>query len=376
MAEENGLEIIKLLPAVLALLVLLLFAFVFLLNSEVASLKGELAQEKARANSTETSLKSQIALLNQKVNEKDAEIGNLSLSVNQKEFQIFHLSKKLNETEKELNETKAELASKESSLEEAEEKFEDLKDEISQVEDSLDETLQWLSENSHMSAQTEYFIDYSDRKCVDGNDLNLACVALFMDMHLDFVYIDEPNDKLNSIDEMVAKGGGDCEDFSLFLKALINDYETNANLIAWEDGSGKFVIHTTDTREWFYSNADAVNLGKLKNYYPAVFCYVTEYTGYRLEGHCIVALPEKQIKSADDLPNLLGAETFEPQNGRYKGEIGDEFTLCDGGPCGTSPGDSIIVITDSDIYQYIDNKWESIGEQKEKLSEIEELLYQ
>ncbi len=374
MAEENGLQILKIMPVVLAGLILLLFAFIFILNNDVSSLRQELAQEKERANSTETSLKNQVQILNQQVGQKDAQISNLTIKLNNSEFQLFTTKRKLNDTEKELNDTKAELASKESSLEEAQEKFEELKDEIEEVEDSLDDTLQWLSENSHMSEQTNYFIDYSERKCVDGNDLNLACISLFMDMHLDYVYIDEPNDKLNSIDEMVAKGGGDCEDFSLFLKALINDYETNANLIAWKEGTGKFVIHTGSTNEWFYENANSVNLGKLKNYYPVVFCYVTAYYGNRLEGHCIVALPDNEIKSADDLPFLEGAETFEPQNGKYKGTIGDEFTLCDGEECGYSVGDSIIVITDSDIYQYIDNNWESIQEQKENLDDLKQSL--
>lgn len=360
---------VQYIPLALLALVILLAAYSFVLNGEIGSLKNQLAEQKQNADSAEASLKGQIQVLNQKVSQKDAQIGNLTLAVNQKGIQLSSLSKKLNETEKELNDTKAELASKESSLEEAQEHFEELKDEIEQVEDSLDDTLQWLSENSHMSEQTEYFVDYSERKCVEGNDLNLACVSLFMDMHLDYVYIDEPNDKLNSIDEMVAKGGGDCEDFSLFLKALINDYETNANLIAWEPGTGKFVIHTGSTNEWYYDKADSVNLGKLKNYYPAVFCYVTYFDGSRLEGHCIVALPEKEIKSADDLKFLEGAQAFEPQNGKYKGTIGDDFTLCDG-DCGYTPGDSIIVITDSDIYQYIDNKWESIQEQKENLNKL------
>jgi archaellum component FlaC len=362
-------------PYVLVLIVIIaVLAFALVLvaaDNELA--KAQLAETKKESASAEAELKSQIELLTRQVNQKDAEISNLTVSLDQKEMQLSSVSERLDETEHELNQTKTELASKETRLEEAEEHFQELKDEIKEVESSLDETLQWLQDNSHMSAQTEYFIEYSDRKCVDGNDLNLACVAMFMDMHLDFVYVDEPNDKLNSIDEMIAKGGGDCEDFSLFLKALLNDYQANANLLTWEEGTGKFIIHSTSTKQWFYEDAEPLNLGKLKNYYPAVFCYVTSYTTYRLEGHCIVALPVKEITSRAELHYLDGAETFEPQTGEYMGTIGKEFKFCEQ-DCGTVPGDSIIVITDSDIYQMIDGRWESIEEQKEKLDELKQSL--
>lgn len=362
-----------LLPAALTVLIILLLLLLILQWSEISSLDSQIEQSRQQAESNEASLKAQIQLLNQKVNQKDAEIGNLTLTIGEKDILITGLSQDLNDTEEELNETRAELASKETSLEEAQERFEELKEEIEDAESSLNDTLQWLQENSHMSMQTENFIDYSDRKCVDGNDLNLACVPLFMDMYLDFVYVEEPNDKLNSIDEMIAKGGGDCEDFSLFLKALINDYDVNANLLAWEEGAGRFVIHETDTRQWYYDDAEPVNLGKLKNYHPVVFCYVTQYT-FRLEGHCIVALPEKEITDVGELSYLEGAGTFEPQNGRYTGTIGEDFRLCDDSPCGTSPDDSIIVITDSDIYQFIDNEWESIGQQKDNLDALRQAL--
>ncbi len=360
--------------SIIALIVLSIgFAFLFFENN---SLKADIADSNEQYTNQEQALKQEIAVLKSKINQKDAELGSLRLNLSERETELTSLYKDLAEAEQKLNETEAELQSKQTTLEEYTEEFNELSSDIEDIESSLNDSLQWLSENSKMSVQTEYFISYSDMKCNDDGELNLACIPLFMDRHIGFTYIDEPNDKLNSIDEMVEKGGGDCEDYSIFLKALLNDYEGSPKLIAWEAEPGStFIVHTTSTKEWYYEDSASVDLGRLKDYHPVVFCYVTSYTIVRLEGHCIVALPESEIAANEDIAFLEGAKTFEPQTGEYTGRIGTDFNLCyDDQSCGYYPGDSIIIISDNDLFQYIDGQWKSLAEYQGKADELKERI--
>jgi len=348
-------------------------AFLFFENN---SLKADIASNQQQYDEKEQELKQEISLLKSNINQKDAELSSLRLNLSEREIELTSLYKDLADTEQKLNETETELQSKQITLEEYTEEFNELSSDIENIESSLNDSLQWLSENSKMSAESEYFISYSSRKCNEDGELNLACIPLFMDRHIGFTYIDESNDKLNSIDEMIEKGGGDCEDYSIFLKALLNDYEENPRLIAWElDPGSTFIVHTTSSKEWYYEDSTAVNLGRLDDYHPVVFCYVTSYTIVRLEGHCIVALPEKEITTKEDIKFLEGAQTFEPQTGEYTGRIGTDFNLCyDDQSCGYYPGDSIIIISDNDLFQFIDGEWKGLAEYQEKADELKEQI--
>ncbi|MBU0527665.1 hypothetical protein KKE92_04235 [Candidatus Micrarchaeota archaeon] len=369
----------KLMPVLFSISIIALIivsTILVVLFFENNSLKADIADNQEQYDAHEQALKQEITLLKSNINQKDAELGSLRLNLTEREIEITSLSKDLAETEQKLNDTEAELKSKQTTLEEYTEEFNELSSDIEEIENSLTDSLQWLSENSKMSFQTEYFISYSSRKCVEDGELNLACIPLFMDMHIGFTYVDEPNDKLNSIDEMIEKGGGDCEDYSIFLKALLNDYEENPELIAWEAEPGStFIVHTTSSKEWYYDDSTSVNLGELEKYHPVVFCYVTSYTIVRLEGHCIVALPEEEIATKEDIKFLEGAKTFEPQTGEYTGRIGTDFNLCyDNQSCGFYPGDSIIVISDSDLFQFIDGQWKSLGDYQGKADELKDKI--
>ncbi len=369
----------KMMPVFLSISIILLLivsaglTFLFLENN---SLKEEIIQSQEQHENQEKSLRQEISILKSNITQKDAELSSLRLNLSEREIELTSLYKNLSETEKKLNETEAELQSKQTTLEEYTEEFNELSSDIENIESSLNDSLQWLSENSKMSAESEYFISYSNRKCMEDDELNLACIPLFMDRHIGFTYIDEPNDKLNSIDEMIEKGGGDCEDYSIFLKALLNDYEDNPDLIGWKPEPGStFIVHTTSEKEWYYDDSTSVDLGRLEDYHPVVFCYVTSYTISRLEGHCIVALPEDEIATKEDISLLEGAKTFEPQTGEYTGRIGADFNLCyDNENCGYYPGDSIIIISDSDLFQFIDGQWKGLAEYQGKADELRDRI--
>ena len=355
-------------PAILAVIV------IFLLIDNI-SMRDEVSESRKELESAQEELNKKIIQLESAINQKDMEISDLKISVDEKDFEIHNLSSELADAENRLNETEKELEAKETSLEEYQDEFNELAYEIETIEDSLDESLQWLSENSRMTPQMEYFIPYTSRNCEDKNRLNLACIAFFMERQIGFEYIYEEEDKLYSIDEMISNGGGDCEDYSIFLKALINDYKargSDSELLAWRDGVGDFLVYESSEREWYYEDAAGITLGNIDKVHPVLFCYVTSYSILRLEGHCMVALPEQQIESEKDLVLLEGAQTFEPQDGAYTGKIGREFYMCYDGDydCGTIINDIFIVITDEDIYQFIDYEWKSLDEQKQKIDSL------
>lgn len=363
---------------ILFTLIFVLVLIVLSLFVENSSLKNEIGENQLAFDAMEDQLETEIFQLESTIDQRDAEIEDLEISIDGKNIVISNLSEKLNNTEKELNDTKEELEAKEASLEEYQQEFEQLGYEIETIEASLNDSIQWLSDNAGMSPDTEYFVPYVENKCVENNELNLACLPFFMERYLEFTYKYEENDKLYSIDEMISNEGGDCEDYSLFLKALLHDLKeyTNARLIAWQEGSGTFTVYTTTTKEWYYEDAVPANLGKLDEFYPVVFCYVTSYSTFLLEGHCIVALPEDEIITEEDLVYLEDSLTFEPQDGQYMGKIGTHFNVCYDGQknCGTVAGDSIIVITDHDIYQFIDGEWKSLEEYREKADDLKTRL--
>ena len=67
---------------------------------------------------------------------------------------------------------------------------------------------------------------------------------------------------------------------------------------------------------------------------------------------------------------LSGAETFEPQNGEYLGEVGINFQLCKDGDteCWSRIGNIPFVISDSDLYEFSNGIWKSYAFYQQNLS--------
>jgi hypothetical protein len=143
-------------------------------------------------------------------------------------------------------------------------------------------------------------------------------------------------------------------------------------LLGWEAGSGEFIIYENTKRQWYYDNAEQVSLGKLGDINPVVVCYTTFYSETQLRGHCVVALPEGDIGSSNDLEKLHGAKMFEPQTGEYLGEVDKNFSLCSGEDCGKSTNDIIIVISTNDFYKMESGSWQSFGLALDKIQNFKE----
>lgn len=330
------------------------------------TIKDDVAKQKSEFENEKQLLVAQIVGLNNTLNQQNQEIIEMESQIQLDQLKLNQTTNQLIYTQQLLNITKLELTNTSISLDEAQSEFSTLKAEIEEIAFSINESIQWFSSNSHLGPSTEFFSDYVYNKCVTTTDsLNLACIELFMEKRLDFFYKEESPDKLYSIDEMVSRGGGDCEDYSLFLKAILNDLkisDPDLEVMGWTTpGNQNFIVYEGTDTSWFFKHAQPVFFGSLGDLHPVIFCYVTSYSDEELRGHCIVALSKEKIETKADLYKLNGAETFEPQDGEYKGTISEDYSLCSGEDCGKSTHDIIIVITDNDFYKMVDGEWQSLA---------------
>ncbi|VVC04386.1 Uncharacterised protein [Candidatus Bilamarchaeum dharawalense] len=366
--------------------VVLAFFILFLLASNIFFLyniniiREDLAKQKTNSENEKNQLAVQVTELNKTIHDRDQDIQDLNSQLETEQLKLIQTQNLLTHTQNELNATRAELTNKSISLEEAQIEFATLQTEVENISLSINESIQWFKTNSHMSPTLEFFPGYVTSKCIQGSDtLNLACIDFFMEKRLEFFYKDESPDKLNTLDEMVAKGGGDCEDYSLFLKAVLNDIkktEPHVKLMGWTTGSSKFTVYEGSDTAWYYKNAQAKPLGLLEDLNPVIICYTTFYTDEQLRGHCVVGLPSAKIESAADLYKLNGAQTFEPQDGSYTGMISTDLFLCGGEDCGKSTKDIIIVITDDDFYKMENGEWQGFSLALNNIQEFQAKLGQ
>ncbi len=285
----------------------------------------------------------------------------LSSELAYKESEIASLTAQLEDTQRQLDSVKKRVG--------------DVLKEIDDYQDELDKKMIWLRDNSMLTESLYHtYLRDLDRRCEDDGYLNLGCVAYVLSEYKGVEYVDDPSETLRSLEEFLGEGG-DCEDYSLFMKAYLNYLRERKGyyLLGWKEGNGEFPIYETSEALWYYDNAERYNFGRVDKLYPVGICYVIDST----LGHCVVALSDEAVNSIDDLSNLDNADVLEPQTGEYLGSIGDEFHLCDFGDLCTSEGDIDIVIMDSDILYFDSMKgWIGYGYYGKKLDELKTELDQ
>jgi hypothetical protein len=162
----------------------------------------------------------------------------------------------------------------------------------------------WLQNNA-LYPYTTYPLE---RKCLEGRKLNAPCVSLyFLKDYLGLQYIGDTSDELYSIDEILARKGGDCDDFSLIYASILRKY-VGKTLVAWKPGNREFKVYETSRYIYTLKDAEPVEIPITDNI--SIVCY---YTNYPDLGHCVVGI--------DD--NLV-----EPQDGEYLGKIGKDVYFC------------------------------------------------
>ena|GEM_PF-5475444 len=259
-----------------------------------------------------------------------------------------------------LNGTKERVASIEESFAQFQEEYIELQEqyeekaaeyellvgEIENFELDLQEKMYWYTENADFGGETKGFLSRIDTKCIENDVLNMPCVSYVLDER-NYKYRSEGKDYIKSLDEFEKDRGGDCEDWSIFVKAIINEiaaeYGVDELRVVDFNRPGYFEVYSDDGITYYYSYAD-INM-KIEDLQVACFPVGGGY------GHC--ALVSEDV-------------IFEPQDGSYLARAewdGESYLIQDGGFVE-------VLIDDEDIHVDTGEGWVSYASFIEKIELI------
>lgn len=349
------------------------------LSKELSSTKSALVQKEVENTNLNRSLRASMELAESKSAQLKAtqeELAQIGKELEESQAKLENTREQLQNVSGELNQTAA-------SLEQTKKTSAELKTELTDMTSSLSDRINWLKNNANMPSPSYFsdsirglqysaFLNDAKHKCIVDGVVKLPCISYLMARNIPYAYLSESDDKLSSLVESIQGGGGDCEDYSLFFKALINDYksefknqELSLETVTPSSSGGSYTFMTTVDGDgyWYYPNSKPQSIGVLGNANPYVICYTTTYTSNLFEGHCIVTISNANVTNISDLPLLDSSLLFEPQNGFYKGKIGQDLHLCSNGEmyCETGINSAWLVMSDDDLYMFQDGKWKSFG---------------
>ena len=365
----------------LALMALLLlvsaFAAVYFLDANSA-LERKISSLNATVAATSqqlSGLQSAYTSLSRKYEKSQGDFANASALLSQSGLKLALASAKLLQTEQALNASRQDLAGQQ-------QKADAIGSELSSLETTINESIAWFRDNAYMPEDYGFISDVNQQRvmggfipriendCTDKGSLNLACISHLMENTAFSIHYREDiasgsADHLQGVKETIGLGWGDCEDYALIFKAILNSVrKENASLdiVAWQPAdSGEFRVYPKETLGetgafWVYKNAKGANMGSPSHAY--VICYSVD----EQSGHCTVALSDVDVQSSSQVPSLEGAYAFEPQSGRYLGQLGDSLSICTQEGCKQMGGKIWLVIADSDLYIYGDNGWQGYAD--------------
>jgi len=369
----------KVTVALFTLAILACIIFAAWLFSDNAGLEKKLEALNRTSSQQLSQAQSKYAALNSKYVSTQKELSTASALLESEKASLALTQAQLLQTEKALNESKQDLAGQQ-------QKAEALKYELSTLEDTINSSISWFRGNAYMPANYSWTADIFMTRimsdCVDKGSLNLACISHLMENTAFAIHYREDiaagsEDHLQSVKETIQLGWGDCEDYSLIFKAILNSarkLNASLNIMAWQPAeSGEFRVYPKETPGetgafWVYSNAKAANMGSPSHAY--VICYSVDESS----GHCTVALSDVDVQESSQVPSLEGAYSFEPQSGRYLRKLGQSLSICTESGCKQQGGKIWMVISDSDLYMYGEGGWQGYADYLSRAKETRSSL--
>lgn len=350
-----------------------------LISAYFISLNVEKANQISLLEEQVSTQSEQIDLQSKQIQELTAEVSNLSAELRWSETQVGVL---------------------EDEAERVESEVEDLFVEIDNYQTQIEDSLEWYKINSILGDNQEQNSIKSriDNECVDSGgsfcNINIGCFYLLNREYFDFNYyydssLYESVDKLGSLQDFIDNKGGDCEDYSLFVKAEYNYAleqceNKDLKIITWEvpEEPTSSIFYLNDRRSWYLEGVSKVDVSN--NPYPNIICGIlTEPDPFGNVGHCMLAFSEEKIITVSDLHKLSGAAIVEPQDGSYWGRVNEpssEIYLLDKNNYEEDIEYFIFtVITDEDFFQFnentlewnsYENYYESLENHKDKIQNL------
>jgi hypothetical protein len=218
-------------------------------------------------------------------------------------------------------------------------KIEDTKALLNDFESDLQESTNWFKENSNIGNFFEYrSLSSQVKKCsrINGDEchIKLVCLDLIHEKYKEFTYAyddytSHQTDKLQSLAEFYENERGDCEDFSLLVKAEINYLKDNCR----DGGADGFLFETAVINpgslyyvdfkeEWMINHASSFmipqtheNVYVVCGNYPAT-ADPNQIAASGVFGHCALGFTDKTIDSSSDVYTaLVNSIIVEPQTG-------------------------------------------------------------
>ncbi|MCX6772776.1 MAG: hypothetical protein NTV88_03320 [Candidatus Micrarchaeota archaeon] len=274
--------------------------------------------------------------------------------------------------EQQLNKTRV-------SLEEQQAKVAAISTDLFSLETNINASMAWFKVNAQLPTANIHLLDIFKTRmisdCVDGSELNLACISYLMaNTAFNIHYRTDPQstgkaDFLQSVEQTIESQWGDCEDYSLLFKAELNyarQAQHGLSIVTFAGGgNGDFRVYPKESiplsgsdSYWYVPNAHKIQLGSLDSINAYVICFRADSQN----GHCTVALSQNRIENSGQIQLLAGAQVFESQTGQYLGTVGNEYTVCSSNDCLYQARAIMLVISDSDLYKFENGEWTSYSD--------------
>lgn len=344
------------------------------LSQAYGTLNASYVADQQRWTQARGEMEGQISGLQTRVRGLEADLSLRGQQLEDKQYRLDEETRLRISREQELADLRNQSSRQQAQLEEQRRALANLTGEFDTLQNSLNASMAWFQDNADLPGEriwnAKNLADRAVDDCVDGNVLNLACINYVLERTATITYrtdVDNQSrltDHLQSVEETFRLGGGDCEDYSLLLKAILNSLRERGNysLLAWTPGgAGRFRVYPKASlgedveKYWYYANAQGRPMGSLDGRAVWVVCFPLP-SG---DGHCTVAVGG-EAPGEDARPRLDGAQVFEPQNGAYLGEIGAQFAVCRPevqSDCWSRPYAIILVVGDRDLYKAENGHW-------------------
>lgn len=365
------------LPLLLALV--LACAYFFFQNASLQSNVSSLNQTLAGLAQKNAEISAQNSQISQSLSASQLALSNATARISDAEGRIASLELTISQKDSAISSLQSELSAEKG-------KRGQLLQDYQSLQADINSSMAWFSSNAVFPANYSWSSSIMERRlgedCVDSGKFNLACVSYILEnvgFAIHYRTDKESNgkaDHLQSLKETINSGWGDCEDYSLLAKSILNLFKQStpsATLVAWQPGGGQdFRVYPPESKSAvtdsfrYYPDAHGVNVGALGSSFFYVVCYNVDARS----GHCAVAVSQAELLSSQDAPNLAGARVFEPQNGRYLGTVGTDLGVCGTGQCLHSPGVIYMVMTDGDLYKQDGNSWAGYADYASKVGAL------
>ena len=191
------------------------------------------------------------------------------------------------------------------------EDYSTLRQDMAALDSKIKEKMIWFTQNTKLTAQAKTemssVLNKIENYCVKDNKINLPCTIVFLSNN-GYTYIPDAKDHIESINEFAKNGGGDCEDWVMFIRAFLNNYK-NKNLVLMKKSKGsKFDLYKKGNTKWYLPDMESQYVPTNNENYLGVCYSLTN------GGHCVVSVGDGDFIQNGDI-------VFEPQTGEFLGEI-------------------------------------------------------